>query len=114
MVRIAATHTTQCNKHCYMCDRPSDTFKHVHLPCEAEDGTPIGGHGDLVICIPCLSAMSHGLSTLISAYLSGGSFFDTYAQKRARRRQRGDGTPMPKYMEDLLRDLLEASGDDDA
>lgn len=108
-----------CDKHCFMCDRPNDVFRHVHLAPDHAGPPPAGGEAadgrELVLCIPCLAALSNHLGQALLAYLNGGHLFDRYARRRARRRrdQQADGggdTPLPKYARDVLEDMARDGG----
>lgn len=107
-----------CDKVCFMCDRPHDTFRHIHLapdhPGQPQPGEAVQGR-ELVLCIPCLAGLSSALSGMLSAYLSGGSAFDAYARKRARRHrsQQGEGTPLPKFVRDVLDEMMRGDMSDD-
>lgn len=91
-----------CDKHCFMCDRPNDTFLHLHLAPKMvgrpePDAPP--NPDELVICIPCISGLAQALNTPIRAYVQGGYMFDAYAADMLKRKQgpQNPGIPLPKY-----------------
>lgn len=107
-----------CQHKCFMCERPWDTFKHVHLTPDTKgppaEGTAVEGR-NMVLCFPCLSGLSQACEPLLRAYANGGYIFDTYAQKHMKRGRlmggpSGGGTPLPKYMEQILDDLARQMG----
>lgn len=108
----------KCDKRCFMCDRPSDVFRHVHLAPDHTGPPPAAGEAaegrELVLCVPCLASLSSHLSQALLAYLNGGHLFDRYARRRARRHRdrSGESTPLPKYVLDVLEDMARDGGSD--
>lgn len=104
-----------------MCERPWDTFKHIHMAPDMlmppKDGEAYTGP-EVVLCIPCLANISQALHTMLNAYSGGAYMFDSYAvrymQSKGQRRQGpGPGVPMPKWMEPLIQEMREAQGEGD-
>ena len=108
----------RCGEHCHMCDRGYDNFGHVHLPAEDAEGQDVSANTRVVVlCIPCIAALSGHLGLPIQAYLQGGAVFDSYGRRRSSRKSQrhggGERTPTPKWAADALRDIQEqADGND--
>lgn len=107
-----------CDKRCFMCERPWDTFKHIHMAPNMLT-PPKGGEvytgPEVVLCIPCLANVSQALHTMLSAYSGGAYIFDTYSilrmQSMGRRQEPGPGNPLPKWMEPLIQEMRESQGE---
>jgi hypothetical protein len=109
-------HTCACL--CYMCGRPNDTFRHVHLPHTDEKGEQLNKDGEatVVLCIPCVARLSNALNLPIMAYIQGGSVFDRYGRDHAQRLQgrnqgRGQGSQAPQWATDVLKEIEEQQDD---
>lgn len=93
------THT--CERTCWACNRPSDTFRHIHIPAAKENDTA----GEVIFCVPCLSNLMSAVYPMIQAYLSGGKMFDDYGKSRQRGTLHPTGTPMPTWVMEVLKEL---------
>lgn len=99
----------ECLKTCFACNRPSDTFRHVHIP--AGDRAKNDLIDEIVFCVPCLSELMQGLYPTINAYLNGGRAFDDYARTHRGPSRGRASTPLPSWVLDVLKEM---TGDDAA
>lgn len=100
---------------CYMCGRPNDLFRHVHLPHMDEHGEMLNKDGEptVVLCIPCIARLQNALNLPIVAYVQGGSVFDRYGRDQAQRaNRRGQGMQVPQWAIDVLREIDQQDGND--
>lgn len=112
----------ECNLLCFMCQRPWDTFRHVHLTPDVDIPKVDEDNGrELVLCIPCMAHVATHLAPVLSAYMQGGISFDTYEHRVGRVEEKGRGgrgrgrrTPMPKYIEDIMGEIQKQMDDNDA
>lgn len=94
----------ECDKRCFMCDRPHDSFNHLHLSPETGESQ----EQVIALCIPCLAQLAGGMASVINAYAAGGYAFDHYGQRhltRYRTRKGQSGTPIPHWAEVVLEEL---------
>lgn len=108
----------ECKLLCFMCQRPWDLFRHIHLIPDMElppaPGQEVEGR-NFVLCIPCLAGLAVGLEPVLSAYANGGRMFDAYPKKSTIGRRGGLGrTPLPKYIEDIIGEIAKQMDDDSA
>jgi hypothetical protein len=104
----------ECSEPCFMCGRPYDAFRHIHLAPDHQGPLPREGEAiqgrQIVLCVPCLAEISRTLAPVCAAYARGGYAFDAY-----RKRTRGgrSGIPLPKWLEEAMRDIMQQQDDAD-
>lgn len=102
---------TACALVCFACSRAKDNFGHVHI--KSKDAP------EIAMCLPCLTGLANALGDRMRAYMGGGIMFDPYLRKEIRERLENRGTPLPRFIRDLMEELerngprVDLDGDDD-